>query len=174
MSMVLGQDQYFTNQMHIKQDEGLRLSVYYDTEQIPTIGYGRNMLARPCRLDIGRDVSTRDGVITLDEAEKMFKYDYNAAYLLALHYFGSKVFTELSEARQGVLINMCFNLGTKINQFKKFQARINLGQYEAAAFQMLDSKWAVQVGPRATRLSLMMGTNKSYREVLNLLKFRMG
>lgn len=64
---------------------------------------------------------------------------------------------ELSDARQRVLVNMCFNLGIGgLLGFKNTLAYIKAGDYEAAAKGMLNSKWATQVGARATRLSEMM------------------
>lgn len=69
----------------------------------------------------------------------------------------------LSEPRQRVLVNMCFNLGigssalgTGLLGFKNTLAMIQVGDYEGAADGMLHSKWARQVGDRAMRLSAMM------------------
>jgi lysozyme len=46
-----------------------------------------------------------------------------------------------------------FNLGRpRLSRFKKFIAAINEGDWEIAAIEMMDSKWAVQVGPRSERL----------------------
>jgi len=36
--------------------------------------------------------------------------------------------------------------------FKKFLAAMEAGEWETAGVEMLDSKWARQVGPRSTRL----------------------
>ena len=36
--------------------------------------------------------------------------------------------------------------------FKKFLAAMEAGEWETAGVEMLDSKWAEQVGPRSTRL----------------------
>ena len=52
---------------------------------------------------------------------------------------------------------MCFNLG--INRLMKFVKALDLmraNRYDAAAQEMLDSKWAKQVGARATRLAEIM------------------
>ena len=62
-------------------------------------------------------------------------------------------YKNLSDARQRVLVNMCFNLGlTRLLGFKKFLAALEAEDWDRAAEEMLDSKWAVQVGPRSTRL----------------------
>lgn len=63
----------------------------------------------------------------------------------------------LTDARQNVLANMCFNLGiTRLLRFKNTLKAMQAHRYEAAAVGMLDSKWAKQVGQRAIRLAEMM------------------
>lgn len=64
-----------------------------------------------------------------------------------------------SSIRQEVLANMCFNMGiTRLLRFRKMWAALNAGSpnYETAANEMLDSQWAIQVGPRAIRLAAKM------------------
>jgi len=52
-----------------------------------------------------------------------------------------------------VLANMCFNLGiTRLLKFQKFLTAIEKQDWNTAAVEMMDSRWATQVGPRATRL----------------------
>jgi lysozyme len=63
---------------------------------------------------------------------------------------------EIDDARQRVLLNMAFNLGDRLRQFKRLLAAIGEGDYEAAATEMLRSAWATQVKGRATRLAAMM------------------
>lgn len=68
---------------------------------------------------------------------------------------------QLDEARRGVLINMAFNLG--VAGLLKFVNTLNMvkaGDYKGAAAAMLESKWAKQVGPRATRLATQMETGR--------------
>ena len=46
-----------------------------------------------------------------------------------------------------------FNLGrTRLGKFKKFIGAINEGDWEKASIEMMDSRWAKQVGARAERL----------------------
>ena len=55
------------------------------------------------------------------------------------------------------MINMCFNLGlSRLLNFKNFLEAVESKDYVKAGVEMLDSKWATQVGPRATRLKNMM------------------
>ena len=52
-----------------------------------------------------------------------------------------------------VIANMCFNLGiNRLLNFKNFLAAMEEREWDKAAVEMLDSRWAKQVGPRAIRL----------------------
>lgn len=63
----------------------------------------------------------------------------------------------LSDARQMVLMDMCFNLGiSRFLKFKRMLAALRDGDYETAAREALLSKWADQVGQRARTLAEMM------------------
>ena len=66
-------------------------------------------------------------------------------------------FHELSHNRKRVVVNMIFNLGrTGFARFTKTIAYLSGRDYEAAADEMLDSRWAEQVGNRAKFLSGLM------------------
>lgn len=61
---------------------------------------------------------------------------------------------KLNDARQNVVANMCFNMGiVRLLTFVNTLALVQAGQYSAAAAEMLNSRWALQVGDRAKRLS---------------------
>lgn len=48
------------------------------------------------------------------------------------------------------MIDMCFNLGLPgFLEFERMLAALNAGDYDRAAQEMLDSKWARQVRQRA-------------------------
>lgn len=67
----------------------------------------------------------------------------------------------LGSVRQMVLVDMVFNLGlSRFLKFRKMVAALALRDYTLASREMLDSKWARQVGGRATRLSGMMRTGE--------------
>ena len=52
------------------------------------------------------------------------------------------------------LCNMAFNLGLpRLKKFKKMLAALKKGDAKLAAKEALDSKWAEQVGIRATRIA---------------------
>lgn len=124
----------------LRADEGLRLFPYLDTVGKLTIGYGRNLT---------------DNGITQPEAEAMLEHDA----LLAEHWCRASFpwFDGLNEARQIVLVSMMFNLGrAKLLAFTEMIAALKVGNYQAAALAMLDSRWAQQVKDRAVRLAQMM------------------
>lgn len=59
----------------------------------------------------------------------------------------------LNDNKQRVMVNMGFNLGyPRLSKFKKFLDAMQKNDFETAAVEMMDSKWATQVGKRAERL----------------------
>ncbi len=127
----------------LRRDEGEVLHAYEDTEGYLTIGVGRLIDRR------------RSGGITREESAYLLRNDIAAKMAdldRALPWWRS-----LSSARRRVLVNMCFNLGLAgLLGFRNALAAIEQGRYEEAARGMLASKWAKQVGARATRLAEMM------------------
>ena len=62
-----------------------------------------------------------------------------------------------SEVRKVVLVDMCYNLGiNRFLGFKKMLAAVKEGNYDTAADEMLNSKWATQVKGRAVELAQLM------------------
>lgn len=56
---------------------------------------------------------------------------------------------------------MHFNIGlARLKGFAKALAAIERGDYKTAAAEMLDSKWARQVGKRASELAKQMETGQ--------------
>ena len=127
--------------------EGYRSKPYRDTLGYLTVGIGRNLDTRG---------------ISRDEAQYMLKNDIvMAEYLLAMHPF----WNSLSMVRKAVLLDMMVNIGpSRFNGFKRTLEFIRNKDYLAASKEMLVSKWAQQVGQRATRLSRMMETNEWPKE----------
>lgn len=120
--------------------EGLRLKPYADTVGKTTIGVGRN-------LD-DRGISMHEAMILLDNDIETVEDDLDQRM---------PWWRGLTEARQRVLADMCFNLGiARLEGFRNTLSAIKAGDYAAAAESMLASKWATQVGRRAHRLAKMM------------------
>ena len=64
---------------------------------------------------------------------------------------------KLDTVRQDCLINMCFNMGmVGLLKFKKSLLLIEAGEYSQASIELLNSKWAKDVGNRALELSTQM------------------
>ncbi len=126
--------------------EGLRLKPYLDTVGKTSIGFGRNLS------DMG---------ITGTEAVFLLRNDIDNAYWDVMDVFGRDVFDGLGEVRQGVLINMLFNLGRpRFLTFVKMIAAVKKDDFEEAARQMKDSRWYRQVGCRAIELVWQMRHNE--------------
>jgi lysozyme len=120
--------------------EGMVLKVYRDSIGIPTIGVGRNLQ------DVG-----------VTEAEALMLLDHDILGVLDDLDRECQWWRQLSETRQLVLADMCFNLGiVRLKGFRNALQAAQDGRYEDAAREMLDSRWAKQVGPRALRLAEMM------------------
>jgi len=67
----------------------------------------------------------------------------------------------LDDVRIRVLLDMAFNMGVpRLCKFKNMWAGIHVGDYVVASIEMLDSRWANQVGQRAVRLSEAMKTGE--------------
>ena len=59
------------------------------------------------------------------------------------------------------IINLNFNVGiTTLKKFKKAIAAMNLHDYDTAAMEFLDSRWASQVGTRALDVTDMIRTGE--------------
>lgn len=124
----------------LRIDEDVRPFPYKDSEGILTIGCGRNIEQRGLRPD---------------EINLMLDNDIVEAEAIARGLVDG--FDALSENRRAVLCNMAFNLGqTRLAGFKDFRAALALRNFAVAAEEMLNSKWARQVGLRATRLAKQM------------------
>ena len=127
---------------YIKANESLRLKPYKCTAKKLTIGYGRNLE------DVG---------ITTKEAEFMLETDIAKALEDIDSVFGFKPFYALSNKRQMALIDMMFNLGRpRFKTFKKMIKAIKTGNFQQAAYELMDSRYATQVPRRAhTNADLM-------------------
>lgn len=124
--------------------EGLELKPYHCTADKLTIGVGRNI---------------QDRGITEDEARYLLKNDIKIVEDELLT--RQPVVAGLDSVRQRVLVDMGFNLGLPIlMKFQNMWAAIEDEDYHEAARQMMDSRWADQVGRRAERLAQAMSSGE--------------
>jgi lysozyme len=71
------------------------------------------------------------------------------------------VFNDMDEVRQRVLIDMAYNLGIAgLKKFRRMLAALERRDYEEAAKELLDSRYADQVKGRAVRNARMMETGE--------------
>lgn len=132
----------------LRRDEGQRPLAYQDHLGYWTIGVGRLIDSR------------KPGAgLRPDEIDYLLRNDINdrvAALTKALPWF-----VKLDEARQGVLLNMAFQMGTAgLLAFRQTLGLVRDGKYTEASEQMLKSKWAEQTPARAKRLSEQMKTGE--------------
>jgi len=124
----------------LRRDEDVRLFPYVDQVGKTTIGAGRNLTDKGISLEEAELLLEHDIAEVVDELERRLPW-----------------WSTLDEVRQRVLANMAFNMGVQgLLGFRNTLALVQLGRYQEAAANMLLSKWAQQVGPRALRLSKMM------------------
>jgi len=68
-------------------------------------------------------------------------------------------FSGLNEARRDAMIDLVFNMGlTRLTGFKKALAAMAEANYDLAAAEFMDSKWASQVKDRAIEICAMIKT----------------
>ena len=66
-------------------------------------------------------------------------------------------FDDLSDNRQAAITDMAFNLGSAgLGKFENMIDAVESGDFEKAADEMSDSKWAGQVGDRADQDMALM------------------
>jgi lysozyme len=130
----------------LKRHEGFRRKAYKCSAGKTTIGYGRNLD------DVG---------VSHQEALDMLCSDIVNARTQVLDTFHYAI--HIDGVRLDVLINMAFNLGIRgLLKFNKMHMAINEKDFTKASEEMLDSRWATQVGRRAIELSDQMRTG-AYR-----------
>jgi len=128
----------------LKIHEGFRSNIYTCSGGKKTVGYGRNLQ------DIG---------ISEEEAEMLLKNDIYEATNQLLNAF--PFMATFSDVRISAMINFTFNVG--IGTVRKFSNTIEYlknEDWEAAADEMMDSKWAEQVGDRAIQITEQIRTGK--------------
>ncbi len=126
----------------LKKHEGVRLRPYLCSAGKVTIGVGRNIE------DIGISDEESDFLLMNDIKRTIRELCENVNF-----------FDTMDGVRKVALVDMCFNLGiSRFLKFKKTLKFLSEKNYPAAADEMLNSRWARQVGPRAKRLSKMIET----------------
>tara|TARA_R110000803_G_scaffold19688_2_gene51354 strand:+ start:221 stop:679 length:459 start_codon:yes stop_codon:yes gene_type:complete len=138
----------------IMKHEGFRDVAYNDTLGIATIGYGHMILPQD-NIQIGNKYSK-------EYLTELFDKDFNIAVKGANKLIQEKIphllMLGLTEAElsliEGVLVEMVFQMGRpRVSKFKKMFNAIDEADWNKAADEMLDSRWAKQTFERALNLS---------------------
>jgi len=144
----------------VAKHEGIVLEPYRDSLGISTIGIGRNL----------EDRGITDGELnyigkTMEEVlekglteEEAYYLCMNDIAIVEKELLDRKpIVNQLNDVRQMVLVDMAFNMGVpRLMKFKNMWAAIETEDYALACEEMIDSRWANQVGNRAMKLSLAM------------------
>jgi len=127
----------------LRRDEGFRSRPYKDTHGNLTVMYGRNLDANP--------FTKREGEIILKNSVTDLFYQLSPKFWFRIQ----------NAVRQGVLLNMAYNLGVEgLLKFKRMIAALLDKDYELAADELMDSDAARELTTRYSRLERMMRSGK--------------
>jgi lysozyme len=132
----------------LRRDEGVCYVEYCDTLGIKTTGIGHNLKAKPL---------PKNWKYPLNDSQVNWLFEEDLIEVFTGLDKNIPWWRDVSYKRQRVLVNMAFNLGINgLLTFKNTLQAVKSGNYVQAANGMIASKWALQVGDRAKRLSIMM------------------
>jgi len=130
---------------HVVYDDANGKAIIKGTkvENIPTVGYGRNLAER--------GLSEDESLYLLKNDIRECYDDLNARY---------PWFSALPDNTKIVLLDLRFNMGAaKLGTFRNFLASMEKGDWHGAKEHLMDSAYAkFQVGARATRNRDLIGT----------------
>ena len=137
----------------IKAHEGYRLEPYHCTENFLTGGWGHKILD-------GEEVPTsEEGWSEL--FDKDFEKALKGANSLIEEHLENTEWSSLEDAKknivQGILIEMCFQLGQAgVGKFKNMFKYLGQCNFKRASQEMLDSRWHEQTKARCIELSTII------------------
>jgi len=134
----------FREQLEI--DEGVKYEVYNDHLGYATFGVGHLVLESDPEFGdpIGAPVSESRVVEAFEQDCENVLRDCHILY---------EDFDDLPEEAQQVIANMMFNMGRpRLSKFKGMKRGVDSRDWNAAADEMVDSRWYRQVTKRADRL----------------------
>ena len=134
----------------LRRHEGERQFAYQCPDGKLTIGVGRNIDERG---GIGLDRYEIEQLLLRDIARCEQELDG------AFGWYRRNL--RRQPARRDALIDLCFNIGlTRLQGFVRMLDAMETGDYEGAAAELLDSRYARQVGGRARELAAMIRTGE--------------
>ena len=130
----------------LKIDEGCVYEIYNDHLGFATFGIGH--LVRESDPEHGSPVGTKVGE---DRVASAFNSDIETVVSDCNRLYPE--FENLPEEAQQIIANMMFNLGRpRLSKFAGMKRGVDARDWDAAADEMVDSRWYRQVGARAERL----------------------
>lgn len=130
----------------IAEDEGVKYEIYLDHLGLPTFGIGH--LVRDDDPEHGEPVGTE---VSEDRVNECFDKDVEIVLSDCRQLYDD--FDELPEEVQLIIANMMFNMGRpRLSKFKGMKRGVDARDWDAAADEMVDSRWYKQVTNRANRL----------------------
>ena len=130
----------------LKVDEGVKYEIYLDHLGLPTFGIGHLVLDTDP--EHGEPVGTS---VTESRVNECFDYDVEIVLGDCRKLYED--FDELPEEVQLIIANMMFNMGRpRLSKFKGMKRGVDTRDWDAAADEMVDSRWYRQVTNRADRL----------------------
>lgn len=144
----------------LEHDEAYSGFPYQDTEKLWTFAIGRCLETNPLSgaewkalLDAG-EMSVH---ISKEGADRLLGPAVDAIRIQCVKSF--RWYPALTPARQDAIANMVYNLGfVKFLLFRKALDALNAGDFDLAANEFLNSRWAEQVGARARRIANIIRT----------------
>tara|TARA_Y100001963_G_scaffold27279_1_gene37179 strand:- start:1537 stop:1983 length:447 start_codon:yes stop_codon:yes gene_type:complete len=139
----------------IARDEGVKYEIYLDHLGLPTFGIGH--LVRESDPEHGQAVGSP---ITEQRVNECFDQDVEAVLSDCETLYPD--FDTLPEEVQLIIANMMFNMGRpRLSKFKGMKRGVDARDWDAAADEMVDSRWYQQVTNRADRLVVRMRSVES-------------
>ena len=135
-----------TLRKQLEIDEGIKHDIYLDHLGLPTFGIGH--LITDADPESGQEVGT---TISDERVRSAFEADVVSVIEDCNKLYDD--FDELPEEVQQIIANMMFNMGrTRLSKFRGMKRGVDARDWNAAADEMVDSKWYRQVNNRANRL----------------------
>ena len=130
----------------IAVDEGIKYEIYLDHLDLPTFGIGH--LVRDDDPEFGQPVGT---AVSEDRVNECFDKDVEIVIDDCRQLYED--FDDLPGEAQLIIANMMFNMGRpRLSKFKGMKRGVDARDWNAAADEMVDSRWYDQVTNRAQRL----------------------
>ena len=130
----------------IKIHEGFRDTIYLDTLNKKTIGYGH--------LIVHEDKFVEGKAYSKEELEALFNKDFEKGWNLMIQFCEVNNLRSISDDAKEILCEMIFQMGySGVGKFKNMIKALQNRDYTKASIEMLDSRWAKQTPNRAKELS---------------------